>query len=217
MMDFKRGISPKDLRPFSVDDPLGQKRRPQSPASWPTASARREFTDGRTVVVTPEQARKWARLGCFLPMILIWAIGILVAVGSSMPELVRAARPMIEMLVAHVKQELGGASDASTPTDTSSSPAASDVPPATDAALSPAPSLDAPAPSDTTGPGSADSPQAELQRVCERTVQCCLTVQGERARSICENFRRMPVVEPCQQAFEAFAQVGRQTGRVCPE
>lgn|GEM_PF-2599410 len=215
-MAIKRGILARDLRPFSVADPLGQKRVPTAVAVDPLAryhSPRAQLGAPAPDVAGPVAAAKTARLG-YWAMVVFWALTLLGSANAWLPELIDGVRPAIEKLIAQWEAAQGaqppGAAVDSAPQplpDPPSTPSSQDAPPG---ACAPGDPLCAPAPP----PAAAG---AELQRTCERTVQCCLTVQGERARAICENFRRMPTVEPCLQAYDAFVQVGAQLGRRCQE
>jgi hypothetical protein len=216
MAGNRRGISAKDLRPFSVEDPLGQGRQGAGVRAGRTAAL--GSPSAQRVSSAPERARppaaaQVARLGC-LAVIAIWAMGLIASAAAWLPQLVREVRPVLERALAKWEVETRGTAE----------------PRATDAPSPPLPSADAvpsreaapPAvrPTDPLEPApepAADPAKVELERVCARTVLCCLTVQGERARSLCENFRGIPVVESCQQAYDAFAQVGRQLGRPCQE
>jgi len=211
---IKRGISAKDLRPFSVADPLGQKRVPTAVSVDPLAryhSPRSQPGAPAPDVAGPVTAAKVTRLS-YWAMVAFWALALLGSANAWLPELIDGVRPAIERLVAQWEAAQGAdrpaaAVDPAPPPDLPSTPSSQDAPPG---ACAPGDPLCAPAP-------PPDAAGAELQRTCERTVQCCLTVQGERARSICENFRRIPTVEPCLQAYDAFAQVGAQLGRPCQE
>jgi hypothetical protein len=215
MVGKQRGISAKELRPFSVEDPLGQKHGTRTSAAWATPPASTGMAPAGSGTITPEQARKFARYGCFLPMILVWGIGLLAGAGTWLPRLFEQVEPALEALVARLEVALNG-SNGQTETATGSDtprPAPNVSLPGSADAQTAAP----PAPAAPTTPTGADPAQTDLARLCARTAACCLTVQGERARSLCENFRQVPVIESCQQAYEAFAQVGRQLGRPCGE
>lgn len=221
MVDFKRGISGKDLRPFSVEDPLGQRRErepavhskprrsvPHQPAAFDPATS---SSDG---VPTPARGARMAQLGCLL-VIVVWAMGLVGSAAAWLPQLLTKVRPTIERLVAEWEQARAESGSAPSPGAAPPSPASTPSQPSADADATPEEPPSSSVPPSGTGEPSADPAQAELLRVCERTVACCLTVQGERARSICENFRRMPTVAPCEESYKVFAQVGRQLGRAC--
>lgn len=222
MVGKRRGVSAKELRPFSVADPLGQGRpasgrvdhraplgsQRSSPGAQHSPSAQSLPPGGEGA--RPPAAAQMARVGCLVVM-AVWGIGLLTSAAAWLPQLLNEVRPAIERLLERWELERQGATDPSSPAP----PAQDDTPLPSGSA---APPGDVPSPAPEPVPGSApDRTMTEVQRVCERTVACCLTVQGERARTLCENFRQLPVVEPCEQAYEAFAQVGRQLGRPCQE
>lgn len=215
MIDLKRGVSAKDLRPFSVEDPLGDRRparastdRP-APPSFPSTRTH-EAPQGAEPSSQPAAARV-ARLGCLL-MMGIWVMSLVGGAAAWLPRVLDQVRPVIERLVAEWERREQGADGVS------DQPPSSDAKPAQPPSQTPADPSQAPlapAPAPSVLPQPSDPPQSELARACERTVACCLAVQGERARSICENFRRMPTVQPCEESYKVFAQVGRQLGRTC--
>jgi len=215
MVDFKRGISAKDLRPFSVDDPLGQKQRRRVSVSSNALPANRstEPANFGTVTVNPEQARKWGRLGCLLVM-GIWTLSIVAGAAAWLPRFLDEIAPAIKALVTRLASEIERSRE-SAPGDGPAPPADADSPEPSLAPAPPATPATPNAPPASAVPDASEPATTELTRVCEKTVACCLVIQGERARSICENFRRMPTVEPCEEAYKVFTQVGRQMGRSC--
>ena len=226
MIDFKRGVSAKDLRPFSVEDPLGQRRtasvsatRPAPPYSPSVGMRDVGMTPPMESSNAPAAAARVARIGCLL-VTAVWVMGLVGGAAAWLPRVVEQVRPVIERLITEWERREHGESATdppSAPGDPLASPQnAQDAPPSGTATDASDDSQDPAVQDGPSDPGSRVDPnQSELTRVCERTVACCLTVQGERARSICENFRRMPTVQPCQESYEVFAQVGRQLGRAC--
>lgn len=231
MVDFfKRGVSAKDLRPFSVEDPLGQKRAPsaqtdRSVSPFPGSTARLRRPPARTdSPVAPAEApaqsqpaaARVARLGCLIVMGL-WLVGLFEGATTWVPKFVDRARPVIERLIAEWEQRQ---QDERSQDDGVRPRAPGDPMPASPPPRSPEQGEDdsQPAPpllSSQPTDGAATPPPTGLAAVCERTVACCLVVQGARARALCENFRRLPTSAPCEQAYEVFAQVARDTGRTC--
>lgn len=232
MVDFfKRGVSAKDLRPFSVDDPLGQKHtasaqpaRPASPFPVSTARAQRRPARSNNPVAPAEPqapsqpaAARVARLGCLLVMGL-WLMGLFEGAITWVPKFVDRARPVIERLIAeweqrqqdeHQRDDDGGRQrDPGDPMPASTPPGAP-APPGDGS--QPAPPVLSSQPTD----GAPAPPQTGMTGICQRAAACCLVVQGARARSLCENFLRLPTSAPCEQAYEVFAQVARDTGRTC--
>lgn len=210
MVSSKRGVSVKDLRPFSVEDPLGQNhaRGAGAGAPWrpPTAAERRRASRARAGDAVPtlapsQAAAKIARVGCLMVMAL-WGLGFVASAAAWLPELIAKARPLLERLVEELSER---------PTEVE--------PPAPDPPVSAPPVVDTQAPAAppeleppvSPPPATVDAPLD----VCLRTERCCLVVQGERGRSICANFRRVPVPSACQQAYDAFAEVGASMGRRC--
>jgi hypothetical protein len=216
MVDFKRGVSAKDLRPFSVEDPLGDRRPARASTTRtapPLSTSPSAHAPSPQSVEPPGQpaAARVARLGCLL-MMGIWVMSLVGGAATWLPRVLDQVRPVIERLVAEWERREQGASGVGDP------PPSSDPEPAqppSQAPADPPPDPLAPVPAPSAMPQPSNLPQSDLARACERTVACCLAVQGERARSICENFRRMPTVEPCEESYKVFAQVGRQLGRTC--
>jgi len=208
-MDFKRGVSAKDLRPFSVDDPLGQKPPRRQAAPDPATQLAGPVAD----MMAPARAvMKMVRVGCLLAA-AVWLMGMAASAVSWLPELIDELRPLIDRVLAELELEQGSTDAVATDPDVVPAPAQSEPP----AAPEPAPEPAEPPSALATATPAPGSDSAELARVCERTVQCCLTVQGERARHMCERFRQMPMADPCVQAYDAFARYGGQIGKPCQE
>lgn len=216
MIDLKRGVSAKDLRPFSVEDPLGDRRPARASTTRPAppsfSSPRTQEPPSQSAEPTSQPAAaRVARLGCLL-MMGIWVMSLVGGAAAWLPRVLDHVRPVIERLVAEwERREQGESGGTDQPPALDAKPAQ----PPSQAPTDPAHDSPAPAPAPSVMPQPSDLPQSELARACERTVACCLAVQGERARSICENFRRMPTVQPCEESYKVFAQVGRQLGRTC--
>jgi hypothetical protein len=126
---FKRGVAAKDLRPFSVEDPLGQgRRRGAHSAPSPTRLA------SPSTVVAPSRSDGPARAGApvarlgGLMVLGFWLLMLIGTAGAWVPELLGALRPHIERALAKWGLELEQSSGSATPPE-DALPAAAAAPP----------------------------------------------------------------------------------------
>src|SRR6187551_1715515 len=114
MIDFKRGVSAKDLRPFSVDDPRGDRRPARAPTARPTPPFPTSTPPFEAPVQSPEApsqpaAARVARLGCLL-MMGLWVMSLVGGAATWLPRVLDQVRPVIERLVAEWERGEQGAS-----------------------------------------------------------------------------------------------------------